>query len=284
MSETAKAPFTFQEAIERRIKCTPEQQLADDEFHLSRIMFAFLNPNDNPDGGMLFFRKNDKRDHASWLHEDFKMNEEQFEKVARGYINVLDENGWCRCIIYKGISHSPIEPTEAQLSAIAKLWKTCFPGSPALEIHTGVKIGQIGEIWLPIKYVATYDVAKISRLTAKAYERYKLHWLMTHGYTLNDLIKELQSVVIDGNDPGELDSVTLTKDELSTIVVDAMSYVENEGGFGGEIYACLDEFRGAECTMEDYMKNILGSADFELYKAWLPFIKKDKASIYEGKE
>lgn len=281
MSETAKAPFSFQEAIERRIECTPDQQLADDEFHLSRVMFAFVNPNDNVNGGILYFSRDDKRDHANWLHDDFKMDETQFENTIRGYIKPLDKNNWCRAIFYKGMAHSPVGINDMQLAAIARLWKTCFPGSPALEIWTGVKIGEIGTVWPPIEHVTTWDMREIDKLSSYAYERYRLHWLMAHDYTLNDVMKELQSVINDTHDGGELDIVPLTHDDLHTIVADAMEYIECESGFGGELWACLDEFRDAEFTMDDYIKNIIPQDRFKTYKQYLPYIKRHQVNIFE---
>jgi len=61
------------------------------------------------------------------------------------------------------------------------------------------------------------------------YERDKLEWMISHGKTLGDLIRELQSMLYDRGE-----------------TVDLMEVAEEwecEVGFGGEIYPCFDEWR-----------------------------------------
>ena len=64
------------------------------------------------------------------------------------------------------------------------------------------------------------------------YERYKLYWMLAHGFTLIDLVRQLQLMInedLDGSDvPTSLQS--LFEDWEYSI------------GFGGEIWPCFDEY------------------------------------------
>ena len=64
-----------------------------------------------------------------------------------------------------------------------------------------------------------------------AYQKYQLQWMIDHGYSLNDLIIEMLEMQTDGND-GD--------------VADLYYEWEYSRGFGGEIWACEEEWKECE--------------------------------------
>ena len=73
----------------------------------------------------------------------------------------------------------------------------------------------------------------------QAYERYKLQWMLDHGYGLEDLIRNLESMIDeDQNESGVRTSLpSLFKDW------------EFDIGFDGAIWPCFDEFLENEYPM-----------------------------------
>lgn len=88
------------------------------------------------------------------------------------------------------------------------------------------------------------DIRKI------AYEKYKLNWMMEHGYTLADIMNEL-------ND--------MQEEEPDTCVSNLFSDWEYEFGFESEIWACYDEFLEYEFNDKDYMKSLLNEDEYKEY-------------------
>ena len=86
-----------------------------------------------------------------------------------------------------------------------------------------------------------------------AYEKYKLDWMKRHGYTLNDLIKELQSCIEEVDEDEVID--------LNEIFADW----EFDFGFHSEIWACYEEFLENEYQDKEYMREILDDVDFSEY-------------------
>jgi hypothetical protein len=84
-----------------------------------------------------------------------------------------------------------------------------------------------------------------------AYEKYKLDWLLKHGYTLADLISELDSM--QEADPCE---------SISRLFNDW----ESDFGFSSEIWACYQEFLDNEYQDEGYMRQLLNWEEYEKYK------------------
>ena len=66
----------------------------------------------------------------------------------------------------------------------------------------------------------------------KAYEQFKLQWMLNHGYTLKDLVDEIEKI-------REVDDPDTT---LQTIFDDW----EYGFGFGSEIWPCFEEFLESE--------------------------------------
>jgi hypothetical protein len=83
-----------------------------------------------------------------------------------------------------------------------------------------------------------------------AYEKYKLNWMLRHGYTLTQLIEELA------------DCMEEVHEDLNVV-----SYVwEYDYGFGGEIWVCFDEFIVNEYQDKHYMKQLLTKAEYDEYR------------------
>lgn len=83
-----------------------------------------------------------------------------------------------------------------------------------------------------------------------AYEKYKLDWMLHHGYTLKDLIDELSSCMEEAN-------------EDLVVVFDIWA---SDYGFGSEIWVCFQEFIDNEYQDEGYMKQLLNWEEYEKYQ------------------
>lgn len=82
-----------------------------------------------------------------------------------------------------------------------------------------------------------------------AYEKYKLSWMCSHGFTLSDLMRELHAYQ-------EGDFILLPE---------LFREWELEAGFSGSIWACFDEFLDAEYQDEEYMESLLTKSEFVRY-------------------
>ena len=83
-----------------------------------------------------------------------------------------------------------------------------------------------------------------------AYEKYKLDWMLHHGYTLTQLIGELSACIEEAND------------DLETV----FDVWENDYGFGSEIWVCFGEFITSEYQDKHYMKQLLTKAEYDEYR------------------
>ncbi len=88
------------------------------------------------------------------------------------------------------------------------------------------------------------DIKKI------AYEKYKLDWMLRHGYTLEDLVSELSDCMEEAN-------------EDLVVVFDVW---QSDYGFGSEIWACFDEFIDNEYQDSGYMKQLLNHEEYAKYE------------------
>jgi len=93
------------------------------------------------------------------------------------------------------------------------------------------------------------DIKKI------AYEKYRLDWMIAHGHSITELMKELE--LMRQEDP-ECSLLSLFEDW------------EYGYGFSSEVWACYDEFLETEYQDASYMKALLTEAEYELYslEAW----------------
>ena len=70
------------------------------------------------------------------------------------------------------------------------------------------------------------------------YQKYQLQWMLDHGYSLQDLMRELTEFQYD--DPEDSDRISTPTSEL-------FDEWEFDRGFGSEIWACEEEWREVEC-------------------------------------
>ena len=83
-----------------------------------------------------------------------------------------------------------------------------------------------------------------------AYEKYKLDWMLHHGYTLKDLVSELSGCM----------------EEEEEELVDVFDIWESDYGFGSEVWASFDEFIDNEYQDESYMKQMLTRSEYQKYQ------------------
>lgn len=86
-----------------------------------------------------------------------------------------------------------------------------------------------------------------------AYEKFRLQWMLDHGYTLSDLIRQIQ-LCLDEQDEDESINLDVLFEEW-----------EHSFGFNGSIWPCFDEFLESEYLSFDYMRSLLSGAEFEEY-------------------
>lgn len=84
-----------------------------------------------------------------------------------------------------------------------------------------------------------------------AYEKYKLNWLLDHGYTLSNLMHELDIMQEENTD-----------DSVSQLFIDW----EYGFGFGSEIWACYQEFLDNEHKDNSYMVHLLNVEEYAQYR------------------
>lgn len=69
------------------------------------------------------------------------------------------------------------------------------------------------------------------------YQKYQLQWMIDHGYSIQDLVRELRDYQY--SDPEDSDHISAPIDEL-------FSEWELDVGFGSEIWACEEEWKSVE--------------------------------------
>ena len=108
-----------------------------------------------------------------------------------------------------------------------------------------------GEIKAALKAVRSKKRKELSykSFRVECYELYKLDWIASHGYTLEDTAKEILALVDEG---------------VST--EEAFSEFEQNGySPSGEIYACFEDFIENEYEDIEYMRQLLSEDMFKLY-------------------
>ena len=90
----------------------------------------------------------------------------------------------------------------------------------------------------------------------QCYESYKLDWMISHGYTLRDIMEAITDLAGQSVEEDVMTIPTNGEEVVSLsnrLVSDFMDI-----GFGsGSLYVCKDEFLGAEFRDEDYMIGLL---------------------------
>lgn len=79
----------------------------------------------------------------------------------------------------------------------------------------------------------------------KAYEKYQLDWMIQHGYSISDLFQIMDNLQKEGSEDVFHDFL--------------------ERGFGGEIFACMEEFLDAEYLDTEFMRYLLNAKEYYEY-------------------
>lgn len=86
----------------------------------------------------------------------------------------------------------------------------------------------------------------------KAYNKYQLDWMRSHGKSLDDLVEHMT------------ESWKNADEKRTFTPIRAFFHVE-EAGFGGEIWACFDEFLETEYQDMEYMSGLLNPDEYAEY-------------------
>ena len=136
----------------QQVTLSKEEQTGVTNFHNSRIAFAVLPASDG--SYTLAINRKDAREHRVYLEEDFGVTDEIFETLTRGYIKPG------KIVFYVSSYFYPISPTLITKPLITDLLLIARdefgPGQYA--ISNGVKVGQPGEEWPPMKTLGTITV------------------------------------------------------------------------------------------------------------------------------
>ena len=84
-----------------------------------------------------------------------------------------------------------------------------------------------------------------------AYEKYKLHWMISHGFTLTDLKNAVVEAMEDMAEEGE---GIKEKADVAPFVEGAIDAFLDRGFGHGSLYVCYEEFLRAEYQDRDYVR------------------------------
>ncbi len=127
----------------KEIILTREEKSAVNEFHKSRIAFAFFSD------GRCAININDAREHKVYLKDDFGISFEEFEHLTRGYIKPG------RLVFYTSLNFLPVKDISEEMVNLLTEKALEFFGPGKYEIWNGLKIGRLGEEWEAIEIKGT---------------------------------------------------------------------------------------------------------------------------------
>lgn len=90
--------------------------------------------------------------------------------------------------------------------------------------------------------------AEKNKFEAKCYEAYKLHWMIAHGATINEMFDILVDIAAEEVADG---IVISSGEEVHRLYRRALSIFETDAGFHGEVWAGLFEFLGQSSLILD---------------------------------
>lgn len=173
--------------------------------------------------------------------EDIPLNEETKPLYEYIFVN-YKAHGECEQRFMKMVFDKSISLAEMKSEA----YKEFSPPDEITFLNTGVfnnkfelfeGIFDSPEYWCGLD---TYQKPEPTKAELrKKYEEYKLQWLIDHGYTLNDIINQLQELY---------DNPYFDEDNDSNLISNLFDMWEDEFGFpGAEIWACYDEWLKNDC-------------------------------------
>lgn len=108
------------------------------------------------------------------------------------------------------------------------------------------------------------------------YDLYQLDWMITHGYSLTDLMRGMNSEAVC-HDEHIFDT---EQDGMHADIEGIFAEWEGDVGFpGGCIYVCFDEFCGAELLDKEYILWLLDEVakdDDDLRDTYLEWLKNNE--------
>lgn len=117
---------------------------------------------------------------------------------------------------------------------------------------------------------------KIKSMRDSIYEFYKLDWMASHNHTLEELFEQIKEIIVEKSHDNT-DAVDLVEDSFMSFEIDK--------GFGGELWACYDEFLECEYLDEDYIDGLIERLAPSEVKPFLERIyKEDISSFLYGRE
>lgn len=117
---------------------------------------------------------------------------------------------------------------------------------------------------------------KIKSMRDSLYEFYKLDWMASHNHTLEELFEQIKEIIVEKSHDNT-DAVDLVEDSFMSFEIDK--------GFGGELWACYDEFLECEYLDEDYIDGLIERLAPSEVKPFLESIyKEDISSFLYGRE
>lgn len=134
---------------------------------------------------------------------------------------------------------------------------------------TGISVDQIETYLVSARSDPDSDDAEQrEKFRREAYRLYQLDWMANHGYGPMDLAASLLAHM-DGGAPDPDDTATPYRSW------------ELDAGFGGECWACFDEFLDTEYRDKTYMPGILPGSAFD---QWMEDLAYLEANGLDGNE
>lgn len=99
----------------------------------------------------------------------------------------------------------------------------------------------------------------IKEVRQRIYELYQLDWLMSHGYSLMDVVRGCAEEAVIAT----LDECQNTPNAIEVCDINPLERIEDgicswsDDGLGGECWVCYDEFLGAEYRDASYVGDLV---------------------------
>lgn len=102
----------------------------------------------------------------------------------------------------------------------------------------------------------------------KCYKKYQLDWMAVRNIGVSDLLNLCRQIMVEATIDGDLDSdMNAAWDQTEQLL--------NDHGFGGEMYACFNEFVDCEYQDPSYMRHLLSDDDYAVWLSLQPLCEKE---------
>ncbi len=88
------------------------------------------------------------------------------------------------------------------------------------------------------------------QMLKELYHMYQLNWMTTHGYSLDDIMKSMDTLNHD-------DNIVDTVDGMKANIPDIFKEWQDEYGFNGSLWVCFDEFCQTEALDQAYICGLI---------------------------